>query len=74
VASRAVRLSVARGIIAYSLVIHPRPLPLMKLGTPASMDAVQITCVSPSRIKAEPSALDMNCGVISIRRNSFQDR
>ena len=74
VASRAARVSVARGIMAYSLVIQPRPVPFRKLGTPSSIDAVQITCVSPSRIRAEPSALEMNWGIISIRRIWLDER
>ena len=55
--SRAVRVRVARGIIAYSLVIHPLPLLRRKCGTVSSMDAVQITRVLPTSIKQEPSAV-----------------
>src|SRR5690242_19939063 len=70
VASRGVRVSVARGIMAYSLVIHPRPHPFINCGTPSSIEAVQITWVSPSRIRAEPSALEITLGVISTGRIS----
>jgi hypothetical protein len=65
-----VRVLVARGIMAYSLVIQPLPLPFWKEGTPSSTEAVQITWVSPRRISAEPSALEMKLGIISIGRNS----
>ena len=44
--------------IAYSLVIQPSPSPFRKGGTPSSTEAVHTTRVSPSWIRAEPSALE----------------
>jgi hypothetical protein len=40
----------------YSAVTQPRPLPDIQRGTPASTLAVQITCVRPTEISAEPLA------------------
>jgi hypothetical protein len=57
VLSRWVLSFVARGVIAYSAVTHPCPLlSLTKGGTFSSTLAVQMTCVSPALISAEPSA------------------
>ena len=58
------RSSVDLGSIAYSAVTHPMPLPLRQRGTPGDTVAVQMTCVSPISINADPSALGMNPGVI----------
>ena len=50
------RLPVEAGSIPYSAVTQPRPLPDIQRGTPASTLAVQITCVRPTEISAEPVA------------------
>src|ERR1043166_7798358 len=63
-ASRAVRVRVERGNMLYSAVIHPLPVPFIKPGTLSSMEAVQITRVFPTSISAEPSAVEMNSGMI----------
>src|SRR5205807_2824502 len=44
--------------------IHPLPVPFMKPGTLSSMEAVQITRVFPTSISAEPSAVEMNSGIM----------
>jgi hypothetical protein len=54
--SRAVRVFVARGSIAYSAVIQPSPRPRFHPGTPSSTDAVQSTRVLPKETRHEPSA------------------
>ena len=54
--SRAVRVWVARGSIEYSAVTHPWPLSLRSDGTRVSALAATSTRVSPSSIRAEPSA------------------
>src|SRR5439155_17610501 len=56
VASLCVRWSVARGIIPYSEVIHPWLVSRRKGGTLSSTLAVQMTCVWPILMSAEPSA------------------
>jgi hypothetical protein len=48
----------------YSLVTHPLPEFRIQLGTLSSMDDVQITRVLPISIRHEPSAVDMNSGVM----------
>ena len=48
----------------YSAVIHPLPEPFMKPGTDSSIDAVHMTRVLPTSISAEPSAVEMNSGVM----------
>ena len=48
----------------YSAVIHPLPVPFMKPGTLSSMEAVQMTRVFPTSISAEPSAVEMNSGMM----------
>jgi hypothetical protein len=40
----------------YSAVTQPRPLPDIQRGTPESTLAVQMTCVRPTEISAEPLA------------------
>ena len=45
-----------RGSMLYSAVIQPRPFPRIQPGTRSSMVAAQITRVSPTRIRTEPSA------------------
>ena len=57
--SRGVRVSVERGIMAYSLVIHPLPVLRKKAGTLSSTEAVQMTRVLPTSMSAEPSAVVM---------------
>ena len=49
-------LCVDLGSIPYSAVIQPSLDPRIHLGTPFSMVAVQMTCVSPNLTNAEPSA------------------
>src|ERR1043166_7044140 len=66
--SRAVRVFVARGSIAYSAGTQPRPLLRMNRGTRSSTDAVQITFVPPTSINAEPSAYGEIFGVILVLR------
>src|SRR5690606_9740800 len=56
VASLGVRSCVDRGIIPYSAVTHPWPVPRSHAGTFSSMVAVQITRVSPTEMSTEPSA------------------
>jgi hypothetical protein len=65
---------VARGSIAYSLEIHPLPEFRMNCGTDSSIDAVQITRVFPTSISTDPSAVEMNSGVIFTGRNWFEER
>jgi hypothetical protein len=50
------RLPVERGNMPYSAVTQPLPLPRKKPGTELSIEAVQITRVSPNSINTEPSA------------------
>ena len=64
VASRCVRVVVARGSMPYSAVIQPSPLPFRNGGTRSSTLTVQMTWVSPTSISAEPSACLVKCGVI----------
>ncbi len=54
--SRAVRVLVARGNIAYSAVTQPLPWPLKNAGTRSSRETAHNTLVSPTSISAEPSA------------------
>src|SRR5688572_25287847 len=54
--SRAVRVEVARGSIAYSAVSQPSPRPRRHPGTPSSTDAVQRTRVAPNETRHDPSA------------------
>ena len=60
----AVRVDVARGIIAYSEVTHPFPELRRNVGTVSSTLAVQITRVLPTSMSTDPSAAWMKCGVI----------
>jgi hypothetical protein len=73
-ASRNVRVEVARGIIEYSEVIQPLPLFRMNAGTTSSTLAVQITRVRPTSISTEPSADEINPGVIFTGRSWLGDR
>src|SRR5205814_4082380 len=54
--SRWLRSGVLRGSIAYSAVIHPRPVPSRNRGTLSVSVARQSTIVSPNAMRAEPSA------------------
>ena len=54
--SRGLRAPVDAGNMPYSAVTQPRPLPDSHRGTPVSTLAVQITCVRPTEISAEPVA------------------
>jgi hypothetical protein len=58
----------------YSLEIHPLPVLRMNCGTASSIDAVQITRVLPTSIRAEPSAVVMNSGVIFTGRSWSEAR
>ena len=55
-ASRWLRSVPARGSMLYSAVTQPRPLPRIQPGTRSSMVAAQMTRVSPTRMRTEPSA------------------
>jgi hypothetical protein len=55
-ASRCVRVLVARGSMPYSAVTHPFPVLRRNGGTRSSMLAVQMTLVLPASMKTEPSA------------------
>src|ERR1700744_4960545 len=69
VTSRGVRVLVARGSIEYSAVTHPFPELRRKDGTEFSTLAAQSTCVSPTEISAEPSAVFRYPGVILTGRS-----
>ncbi len=56
VASRCVRVLVARGSMPYSAVTQPLPLLRRNGGTRSSTLAVQITRVRPASISTDPSA------------------
>ena len=58
-ASRGVRVSVARGSMPYSAVTHPRPLFFNQPGTPVSTVALHSTRVWPTSISTEPSAIEV---------------
>src|SRR6185437_17018217 len=68
--SRAVRVWVARGSMAYSAVIHPSPRPRRHDGTPSSTLAVHSTRVWPQVMKHEPSAYGDACRSIVIGRSA----
>src|SRR5262245_1097891 len=76
--SRCVRTSVARGSMEYSAVTQPTPLPFKNGGTRSSIEAVQITRVSPISIKTEPSAylvkpvVILTCRISRWARPSFR--
>jgi hypothetical protein len=55
-------------------VTQPVPRPDIQRGTLSSADAVQITRVSPAEISAEPVAVRMKFGSISIGRSSPAER
>ena len=55
-ASRWLRSVPARGSMLYSAVTQPAPLPRIQPGTRSSIVAAQITRVSPTRMRTDPSA------------------
>src|ERR1035437_689543 len=69
VTSRGVRLAVARGSIEYSAVTQPFPLLRRNGGTVSSTVAAHKTCVFPTLINAEPSAVMRQPVVICTGRN-----
>src|SRR5580692_1880182 len=68
--SRAVLVAVARGSIEYSAVTQPLPVLRRNEGTEDSTLAAQSTCVFPTVISAEPSAVFKYPVAISTGRNS----
>src|SRR5580698_4476477 len=71
VTSRGVRVPVARGSMAYSAVTHPLPELRRNAGTELSTLAAHNTCVLPTVIRAEPSAVLRYPGTIVTARSSF---
>jgi len=61
---------VEAGSIEYSAVTQPLPRPCIQRGTERSTEAVQITLVRPSEIRAEPSAVSTKPGSIETGRMS----
>lgn len=68
--SRAFRAPVEAGSMAYSAVTHPSPDPRRHLGTSSSTEAVQMTRVRPTEMRALPSAVSTKSGAISTGRRS----
>src|ERR1017187_7063138 len=68
--SRAVLVAVARGSIEYSAVTQPLPVLRRNEGTEDSTLAAQRTCVFPTVISAEPSAVFKYPVAISTGRSS----
>ena len=62
--SRGVLVSVERGNMVYSAVIHPFPCPRRNGGTHSSRLAVHTTLVSPTSMRAEPSGKTRKDGVM----------
>jgi hypothetical protein len=60
------RSPVEAGSIPYSAVTQPRPEPTSQRGTLFWTDAVQMTRVSPIEMSADPVAVRMNPGSISV--------
>src|SRR5215210_2452579 len=73
-ASRWVRVLVARGSIPYSAVTQPLPVLRRKGGTRSSTLAVQMTLVRPTSISTEPSACARKPGVIVVGRSCEEER
>src|SRR5450755_3597379 len=69
VTSRGVRLAVARGSMEYSAVTQPFPLLRRNGGTVSSTVAAHSTCVFPTLISAEPSAVIRQLVVICTGRS-----
>ena len=69
-------LAVARrgGSIPYSAVSQPRPLPASHFGTESTIEAVQMTRVSPAENSADPVALRTNPGSTATGRSSSAAR
>ena len=72
--SRALRSPVDAGSIPYSAVTQPLPRPRIQAGTFSSTDAVQITRVRPTEMRALPLAVSTNPGRISTGRSSSARR
>src|SRR6266516_5551016 len=72
--SRCLRSPVEAGGIPYSAVSQPRPAPVSHLGTLSTIDAVQITRVSPIENSAEPVAGRTKPGSIVTGRSSSAAR
>src|SRR6185312_14551138 len=68
--SRGVRVDVARGSMEYSAVTQPLPVLRRNGGTEVSTLAAQSTCVLPTVISAEPSAVFRYPVAISMGRIS----
>ena len=66
---RVVRGKVEGGSMADALEIHPVPLLRRNWGTLSSTEAVQITRVLPTSMRAEPSAVEMKSGVMLTGRS-----
>jgi hypothetical protein len=58
----------------YSAVTQPRPLPVIQRGTLSWAEAVQMTRVSPTEIRAEPVAGRTKPGSISVGRRPWAAR
>ena len=67
--SRGFRSPVEPGSIPYSAVTQPRPRPRIQGGTASSTEAVQITRVRPTEIRALPWAVSTKPGRISTGRS-----
>src|SRR5436309_8778383 len=74
VTSRGVRLAVARGSMEYSAVTHPLPELRRNGGTVSSTVAAHSTCVLPTLISADPSAVTSGSVTISTGRISAAAR
>ena len=72
--SRALRVIVARGSMAYSAVSQPLPLPARKPGTRFSTVAATSTRVSPAEMSTEPSANFSGSISIATGRSAFAAR
>src|SRR5450759_3804968 len=73
-ASRCVRVFVARGSMPYSAVTQPFPVLRMNGGTRSSTLDVQITRVRPTSISTDPSACARKPGVIVVGRSCEGER
>src|SRR3954447_17672119 len=73
-ASRVIRVFVARGSMPYSAVTHPLPVLRRNGGTRSSTLAVQMTRVRPTSIRTEPSAWARKPGVRRVSRRSVAAR
>src|SRR5436190_19705589 len=73
-ASRWVRVLVARGSMPYSAVTQPLPVLRRYGGTRSSTLAVQITLVRPTSISTDPSACARKPGVMVVGRSCAGER